>query len=367
MRLRFSFFIFILFGISQINLNALDAIDHNKQYIYVMDKGQVNRYANGVYDEKGKYAIHSDTNFINRFYNDFAKPFCKDKMLIKKKLGAAFYTNLTCFNDKVFIAAQYASFTPEISSFEYVIVEYNADMKFQNCYVLKSTGDSRIGRINLYPRFKMQYSNKNEVLLSVINTTTTKYNDSAYTLANFIMDAKRCELRFKNLVATPTTAPAITGVCLFNTPKPALCFPLPIPLNYSQHPITFSFPYLIFRNWNKHRMFDPFHHFQYAYDSLRRVSLNIGLVSTGTFYNYLRTHELLLAYQFENDTLKMILRNYGSKDQQLVVVKMVKDTYTATYLKTPNNDFDDAYYHFIDNKIVEVRKYTEGFELKVVE
>lgn len=359
--------LFISLFLIQNNLWALDAIDHNQQYIYVMDKGQVNRYTLGVYEAKGQYTIGTDSNFINRFYNDFAKPFCKDKGTIQKKLGSAFYTNLTCFNNKVFIAAQYASFTPDISTFEFVISEYNAEMQFQNCYVLKSGSVSRIGGLNLYPRFKMQYSNHNEVLLSVINPTATKYNDSAYTLANFTMDVKRCELRFKNLVATPTTAPAITGVCMFNSPKPALCFPVPIPLNYSQHPITFSFPYLIFRNWNKHRLFDPFHHFQYAYDSLRRMSLNIGLVSTGTFYNYLRTHELLLAYQFENDTLKMILRNYGSKDQQLVVVKMVKDTYTATNLKTPNNDFDDAYYHFINNKIVEVRKYSEGFDLKEVE
>ena len=367
MQLRFSLFVLTLLVLSQIELKALDAIDHNKQYIYVMDMGQVNRYANGVYDEKGKYAIHSDTNFINRFYNDFAKPFCKDKMLIKKKLGAAFYTNLTCLNDKVFIAAQYASFTPEVSGSEFVIIEYNADMQFQNCYVLKNPGDFRSGSVSIPPRFKMQYSAHNEVLLSLFHGAENKTKDSIYSLANFVMDAKRCELRFKSLVATPTTAPSLTGVCYFNNPKPALCFPVYLPLNYGQHPVILSFPYLIFRNWNKYRMFDPFHHFQYAYDSIHKLSLNMGLVSMGTFYNYLKTHELLLAYQFENDTLKMILRNYGSKDQQLVVVKMVKDTYTATYLKTPNNDFDDAYYHFIDNKIIEVRKYTEGFDLKELE
>lgn len=363
---RVKFLIAFIFIVQQ-KVFGLDAIDHNKQYIYVMDKGQVYRYAQGIHDEKGKFDISKDTIFTNHYFNNYAKPFCKDKQIIRTKMAAAFYTNLTCFNDKVFIAAQYASFTPEVSAFEYVILEYSSDMKFQNCYVLKYSSDSKFGGTILYPRFKMQYSNQNEVLLSVVNPTPTKWKDSAYTLANYTMDAKRCVLSFKNLVATPTTAPSITGVCYFNNPRPMLCFPVNIPLNFSQHPVIFSFPYLIFRNWNKHRMFDPFHHFQYAYDSLRRLSLNIGLVSTGTFYNFLRTHELLLAYQYENDTLKMVLRNYGSKDQQLVLVTMVKDTYTSRYITTANNDFDDAYYHFVGNKIVEVRKYSEGFDVKVVE
>jgi hypothetical protein len=367
MQLRFSFFFLTLLGLAQIELKALDAIDHNKQYIYVMDKGQVNRYAIGVYDEKGKYAIHSDTNFINRFYNDFAKPFCKDKMLIKKKLGAAFYTNLTCFNDKVFIAAQYSSFTPDVSGSEFVIVEYNADMQFQNCYVLKNPGDFRSGRVSIYPRFKMQYSDKNLVLLNVVVPNENKLKDSIYALAAYVMDQKKCELRFKNLIAIPNTIKTLQGVCVFNNPRPAKCFPAHMPLNFAQHPVTISFPYLIFRNWNKHKIFDPFHHFQYAIDSVYTLPTSIGPVSVGTFYNFLRTRELPLACDFENDTLQMVLRNYASNDQQLVLLTMVKDEYKIKVLKTTNNDFDDAYFHIVGGKVVEVRKYTEGFDLKALE
>ena len=82
MQLRFSLFVLTLLVLSQIELKALDAIDHNKQYIYVMDKGQVHRYTYGLYDEKGKFNIGADSNFINRFYNDFAKPFFFSKAII---------------------------------------------------------------------------------------------------------------------------------------------------------------------------------------------------------------------------------------------------------------------------------------------
>ena len=367
MRFRFSFLIFILFGISQIELLALDAIDHNKQYIYVMDKGQVSRYALGVYDIKGQHTIGTDTNFIDRFYNDFAKPFCKDKGLIKKKLGAAFYTNLTCFNDKVFIAGQYASFTPDVSRFEYVIIEYNAELQFKNCYVLKNPDDLRSGSVSIPPRFKMQYSAHNEVLLSLFHGSENKTKDSIYSLANFVMDAKKCELRFKNLIPTPTTIRPIQGVCVFNHPRPTFCFPYFIPLNYAKHPVTFLFPYLIFENWNKQKIVDPFHHFEYALDSNYQVNTNVGNASMGTFYNYIRTRELPLACNFENDTLQMVLRNYASNDQQLVLLTMVMDEYKIKVLKTTNNDFDDAYFHIVGDKVVEVRKYTEGFDLKAVE
>jgi hypothetical protein len=46
---------------------------------------------------------------------------------------------------------------------------------------------------------------------------------------------------------------------------------------------------------------------------------------------------------------------------------MVMDEYKIKVLKTTNNDFDDAYFHIVGDKVVEVRKYTEGFDLKEVE
>ncbi len=341
---------------------GIEAIDNNTNHLYFLDSAVVYQHDLSGLKLQNKWKVSDDTAFIQAFYKlkhhedaDFNR--------VKRRLRIANYLNLTCYNDKVFIAARFFSLDTSKQGWEYMLIEYSEELEFRNMYILKQASSPRFGRVEIYPRFKLLFNTRQEVLLTVSVPPDTKgRQDSAYNFAVFAMDAKRSELRFKRSLKVATAWPRMKTIVFNNYPKGLLTYPVKVPIEFTEHPAYFSFPYMIINNFKGTSTYDPLYHVQYAIDSSKRLDGNMSDQPLGVFFNALNTTALVRAYNYQNGALKFILSNWMGRSNTLAEVQIANGKESVRLL-VQDEDFKNKWFHYAGDQIVVIKTSENGYEL----
>ncbi len=340
---------------------GIEAIDNNTKHLFFIDDGTILKYDIATLKQGQQLKICKDTAFINSFYRKWIIPNNGPNLNnVTRRFAKASYFNLTCYNQKVFIAVSYISFDTTKDSRDYLLLEYTKELNFTNFYMLKGAGISAYGNARLYPWFKLHFNKTDEVLLfnqpSIFKVNSP---DSAFNFCVYKLDAKKNEMRFSKVLNSPKPEQDITTDCFCMANHQMYCYPIEIPISFSLTPCWFHFPYVVLRNWNGKNTFDPFHHIRYAHDSLNLVLNGISNNFQDAYKLIFPSRESLSAYSYQNDTLKFLLKNYGGEKDKLAVMTIIGSKYQVAFLKALP-DSENTFFHFVVGKVVGISK--EGNE-----
>ncbi len=350
-----------------INAFCIEAIVHNSSNIFFLDSGTLFKYNLEGNIQIQKRLIYSDTSFQGSFLRNYKKGGILNKQIALRRLKIAQYENIILNNDNILVAVRFLSLDSSRGNFEIMLVEFDQTFRFKRIYFLHECSSPKFGTVDLYCRFKIHLKNKNEILLSLIVPPQGKLNiDSEFNFATFKLDHKRNELIFSKLIATKKDILKMQ-IHVFNYyPFDNFYFPIQIPINYSEKPIYFSFPYLIVHNYQNGERLDPFDHTSYnkTHPQFKFNSFDKKWPH-GILFNAISTPQLVHEYKLEKDTLNFIITNYSDSKPSPYLIKLFNGKQTITPLRS-NYDELNSWYHFINSKIIEISFSENKYKIEYI-
>ncbi|MDI1233594.1 MAG: hypothetical protein PSX81_04880 [bacterium] len=357
----------LIFCFVCLQIRAVESIDDNGKSVFFLDKSKINQHDLSGFKFQRQLDLLSDTALINTFYRKYKCPYPLDFKLVKRRLSIANYDNINCFEDKIFVTARFLTLDSNRKRMEYIIIEYTADLKFKQLYLLYSSLLRNEGNAFLYPRFRLLFNNQNEVMFTTRFSLKSKSTDSMGSFAVYKMNAKSGELQFSRLLNVPKPIKDFIVQDFSLYPFGHIMYPISIPFNFSNSPAYFCFPYCIVRNFNGSKVMDPFHHVSYNRDSfLKHCYVDLKMTSLGQAFNRTPTRELVLAYSTNKDTLQLLVGNYQSQKNKLAIVEIIGKQIEITALKS-EVDLASTYFQMINHKVLAIHEENGAYALNYID
>ncbi len=359
-------FVILLICIVPSRMKAVESIDNNGKSVFFLDKSKINKYDLVELKFQNKLDLLNDTALMNSFYRMYKCSYKLKSEVVKRRLSIAKYDNINCYDDRIYVTARFLSLdTTRDGGMEYLLIEYSSNLKFKRLYLMRN---SRIndGMALIYPRFRLLFNQQNEVMFATRHRIPSNSKDSMGCFAVYKMNAKNGDLRFNRLLNVPKPIKELFSYEFSLYPFGYIVYPMFIPINFTNSPAYFCFPYSIVRNYNGVKVMDPFHHTSYNLDSIKyHLNPDLKLSSLGNLMNLTPVRELVLSYYTNKDTLQLLVGNYHTQKNKLAIVSIIGKHIEMKALTSEVN-LGTTYFQIINNKVLAIRLESDAYVLNYI-
>lgn len=356
--------LFICLQFNSINAESIEGITHDSSSFYFLSSSIISKINQKTHVKEKEVDLSNDITFINQTLTYCINNKLKiiEKSSIQKKIKSGRFLNLSIYSGQVYVSIMVPSLEdPNEKNWAILLLKLDKDLNVINLFVLKNASNLKFGTVSCYPRFSNFLLSKDEIILPSIISPAPKKDSIAY-YAVFKLDPKKSEMRFKKNIYSINQRPFIISNIFLKHPENRIVYPINILIKLNANVPTFiQYPFVVIRNYNTQKAFDPFNQIKYANDSLTKLISFDTKIDNGELLNGINGRQIILCYEYKNDTLNILIKN--AQNNKLSLLEITNSKIKTQNFKTSNFDLEDSYFYIINKQIFRISRLEKTYSI----